>query len=548
MSADASAIQPLFDAIHEACSPSVWSRGVELVRAEAVSGEASSATEITLRVSTRGGLVSPLVTLYPADADWECSCKGEEDPCEHVAAAAIALRQARKQGLALPAPQQAPGRIRYRLREEQGQLCLEREIAGPDGSVVLASMLDAVASGRVAGPRFVATPRDIAVERALGSRRRGAIPRETMRALFEGLAGSSEVDLDGVPVQVSAEPVLPHARVVDAPGGVRLYVEQDPSITRVFRNGAVLCADVLRRVAESRLSGRELEELPRGRFYAADQLAELVTEVLPSLQARIPVEIRSQQLPRITESEPPRILLEVERRGDKLSILPTLVYGTPPCARIDAGRLVHLQGPIPVRDEVAERARLRHLRSELGLQPGHRIELEGEAAIDFAAQLAHWRGELRGDAHRAFHRLPELVPRVSIEDGERFSLDFELSQVDASQVLRPSCRRTTPRRTRRAPLPRPSVARRRPTCCVAGARALRWYRSWAEASRRFPPTGSLATGIASPICSLRATPAAACPPAPCPTSGVCATTLDQPPPARLEGLAAAARHRGASRP
>ena len=97
-------MKDLFEGVREACSPAVWSRGVELVRSEAVSGEQADEREVTLRVSTRGGMHSPSVTLHLEDQEWECDCSSRDDPCEHVSAAVIALRQARKQGATLPSP------------------------------------------------------------------------------------------------------------------------------------------------------------------------------------------------------------------------------------------------------------------------------------------------------------------------------------------------------------------------------------------------------------------------------------------------------------
>ena len=90
-------LQSIFEAVQEACERPIWSRGVQLARADAVSVEERSEREIALRVVTRKGLAAPLVTLHPQDEDWECSCSSVDDPCEHVAAGVIALRQARKE-------------------------------------------------------------------------------------------------------------------------------------------------------------------------------------------------------------------------------------------------------------------------------------------------------------------------------------------------------------------------------------------------------------------------------------------------------------------
>jgi len=420
-------MQNLSKAIQESCSSAVWSRGVELVRTDAVSGERHDANEAVLRVATRGGMITPIVTLYIADEDWECTCHGQDDPCEHIAAAVIALRQARKAGKELPSSSELGGRLRYRfLGEKVGELGFEREIVTGDAVHTLTSTLDAIASGRVDGPRFSATQRDLNVERALGSKRRGGLARDHLIRLLGALAGSEDVVMGDRSLQVSTEPVLPRAVVVDAPGGVRLYVEQDPNITRVYTNGAVLCGDTLRPVGTPRLTGRELEELPRGRFFPNDQLADLVTDILPSLEERIPVDLQSERLPATSRIETPRILLEVSRQGDSLSVLPKLVYGDPPCARIDAGRLLHISGPIPIRNEPAERSRATHLQRELGLTPGRRVTLTGADAIAFAGQLESWKGDVKGGAHRDFHTVAALEPRLRV-DGERLDLSFTVS-------------------------------------------------------------------------------------------------------------------------
>jgi superfamily II DNA or RNA helicase len=430
--------------VREAAGPAVWSRGVELVRAGAVIGEAEREDEIVLRIALRGGILSHAVSLHLADEAWECDCRGTDDPCEHVAAAVIALRRARQEGRALPAPAAGgPGRIGYRFTRAPGGLALEREVVAGSSRRPLETTLSAVASGRVEGPSFVATPSDLAAERALGSRLRGLVPREALPRLLAALAECSDVTLDGRPISVSTERVLPLGRVVDQGEGFLLYVERDPGLSESFANGAALCGDVLRPIGESGLTGRELEELPRGRSFGPGEVAELVTEVLPSLARRIPLEIRTSRLPR-TEAARPRLVVDARREGDALSVLATLVYGDPPTARVDAGRLVHLGGNVPLRDLPAEARCLRELQSALELAPGHRVWLRGEEAMELAERLRRWRGgTVTGGGHAAFFRAPPLVPRLRVASGS-FELFFECEaptggrgrRVEASAVLR----------------------------------------------------------------------------------------------------------------
>jgi len=423
-------MQNIFEAIQEACSRQIWSRGVRLAREDAVSVEESNDLEISLCVSTHGRLAAPQVTLRPEDEDWECSCPSPDDPCEHVVACVIALRQSKKSGKDLPTQGESRGRIVYELEERSGDLRLTRAIEFDGKRTALRGSLTAAAAGHRIGPDFVATPADIAIERALASRPADATSNPSLKSLLGHLAGTQRVFLDGQPIRVESEPVGMKARVVDAPGGVRLFVEQDRRIDRAYRNGVVRAGDALHPIAPNRLNGRELADLPRGRFYSDDDLALLVTEVIPDLEDRVPLEIETEKLPSTRRGERPRIRIEVQRDGDGLSILPTIVYGKPPVARIDAGRLVHLGGgEVPIRNEAAENAVVVALRSELGLRPGFGTSLSASESIEFAARLAGTSMEVIGTAHHDFQLRGELTASLQIED-DRVHLDFDLAEPD----------------------------------------------------------------------------------------------------------------------
>ncbi len=417
-------MQEFLNIVREAATKTSWSRGVELAREHAVHEERSRGDEIHLRVSDRVGIVAASVTLDLDLEEWECSCRSQEDPCVHVTAACIALHRARREGKPLAASTTAAGTIRYCLSRGRPGLALEREIVTRDKSVLLESTLVAIARGRVDGPAISVAEADLDAERALGTRRRGAIPPGLLPGLFAALERCDDVQLDGQSIRVVQEPVTSRCRLVDAPGGFRLYLEPAPELRESLGDGVVICGDALRLIESPRLAGRELEELPRGRFFAHGQVTELLTEVLPDLASRIAVDIETERLPKTTSSERPRILLELERRGDRLSVLPLLVYGDPIVARVDAGNLTHLQGRIPLRDKVAEKSRERHLRQSIGLAPGHRVEFDPAEAITFASRIAHWTGEIKGNAHRDFFQLPTLIPRVEITD-DRIDVSFE---------------------------------------------------------------------------------------------------------------------------
>ncbi len=424
-------MQSIFEAVHEACERPIWSRGVQLARADAVSVEEQGEDEVALRVITRKGLAAPLVTLRPSDEDWECSCSSPEDPCEHVAASVIALRQAKKTGADLPTQGHGRGQIVYELVERGGALEMTRAVENGGERTPLRGTLTDVAAGRIRGPEFVATPVDLEIERALAARPRGATTPPALSLFLSRLADSDRVSLDGRAIRVASEPLGWIVRVVDAPGGVRLFAEQDRRIERIFRNGVVIAAGALHPLSTHRLTGRELSDLPRGRFYGDDDLAELVTRVLPDLEERIPVQIETKKLPTARRGERPRVRVELEHEDEGLRVLPTLVYSDPAVARVDAGRLVALgRGEVPIRDEPAEQAALTRLRTELGLRPGVAIRLAPDEALAFVGRLEQSTVEIVGTAHRAFQLRGELAPSLEIE-GDRVSIDFHLDGLES---------------------------------------------------------------------------------------------------------------------
>jgi hypothetical protein len=282
-------MQELFDEVRKRCTPQVWSRGVELNRIDAVIGLREEDDEIFVEVSTKGGLICRTVTLDPGDRSWECTCGARS--CEHVAAAVIAVRRARETGGGLPAPQIETGRIGYRLSRSGGAIALERVVVRAGREQRVETTLTAMASGQGGVSTFAATREDLSLELALGTHRRGPVPRGLWSSLLPLLQRCPDVRLDAGPLRVSADPVVPIARVEEQGDGFRLSVHDDPTVTEVFHNGVALAGDLLRPLGETKLTGRELHELPHGKYYGPEALAELVTEVLPSLKRRLRLEV-----------------------------------------------------------------------------------------------------------------------------------------------------------------------------------------------------------------------------------------------------------------
>ena len=441
-------MEALLRAIREACPPGLWSQGVSLARTGSVVVAQQRPSEVTCRVRAPGHRVAPTVVLYLEDLEWTCDCGGKVDPCAHVAAAAFAVRDAataaataatsaqsaagspggpgEREIVAAPAnPAPAPAVLSYELSRLDRILYLERAFLHPDGrrEPIQGFLATAITRGDLP---ILPTHDDLLIDRMVASFRQGMVPPSRVRELFTALESAPSVVLDGCPVTTSGRPVPPRAVLLDGrDGGVTVRIEADPTLDEVVARGVARCGAVLAPLAETALTGELLEKLPLERSVPRAGLGEIVSKILPDLEKTMPVTIRTRRLPGMARSGKPRVSMQLSQGGGHtLAVLPILVYGDPPQARIDNGKLVHLRGAIPVRDAAAEKRLIERLRDELNLVPNRRVELDGDAAVRFAQKLTTWRdGEQTETLGEIFNRTP-LVPRVAIE-GDLVDITFD---------------------------------------------------------------------------------------------------------------------------
>ncbi len=433
-----STLDKVLASLRRACKPGVWSSGVNLVRAGAVTVESRNDEEIVLRVRAQGRAVPAQVVIYPTEDEWDCDCPGRMRPCEHLSASAIALAQAEGEGgEGKPIPTaESWSRVSYRFSTVDGGVTLRRTIVKGDGSEV---PLDGTLSALLSRPAEAKTVHveqcDLQADRLLESGARGVLPPSKLDALIRVLLGCRMVFLDGRQVAMSEEEVLPSAVVTDAGDGVVVTIRRDPRISAVPSAGVVVVGDEMARHGELDLCGGFLQNLPIVQAYRAPQLGEVSTRMLPDLFRRMQVEVRTGRLPRIVRGITPRLTLELSQVAASLAVLPKLVYGNPPCARIDDGKMVHLGGPVPIRDEAAERRLVEQLRSDLNLVCGRRSTFAGPDTARFVDKLKRFRAELSGDGAQLVGAKVKLSPQLQVKgDGSstglpnvRFELDFKVT-------------------------------------------------------------------------------------------------------------------------
>ena len=446
MSADAAA---LVESLRKAAPAGIWSSGVKLSRADAVAVESQDAEEVVLRVRAPGRPVAPTVVLYPGQRDWDCDCPGRMRPCEHIVAAALVLAQAGDKPAGVATTATAWARVAYRLARADGGLKITRALVrrAPDGTLtetaVDASL--AVIRNRPDAADLHLEELDLRADLLLESGARGILPPTKLDALLAVLVGARQVSLDGRPVAVSDELLRPIAVVGDKgprpDDDLTITITRDPRITEVLTAGVVLAGDAVHRLTEVELTGAYLQHLPQVRIVPATAAGELATKTLPELAGRMTVTVRTRRVPAIVRDVPPRVLLTLNQVGAGLTVLPTLVYGHPPTVRIDDGRMTHLKGPVPIRDEAAERRLIQKLRDELNLVPGRRATFEGQDGARFASALRKWRGDLAGDGARVVETKARLRPQLQVMTGDagetpdvRFTLTFQVEGDDSGRT------------------------------------------------------------------------------------------------------------------
>jgi superfamily II DNA or RNA helicase len=433
-------MERLFEAVRKAALPAVWTQGVKLARQEAVSRESTTKTSQSFRVRAAGHVIAPSVTLYPADGEWSCDCGGHADPCAHVAAAVIAANQAGAKPLptAPAAPPVAPPRLVYRLMTRNRELTLTRVIVHPDGrQEPVTALASDIARGRL--PRTISpTHADLTLDRLLSSKK-DAIPFTRLKDFFPVLANVEHITFAGKKVTVSAEPLLPRALVEDGPkGGFVLRLERDPAAEEMIALGVVRSGDSLRFLGETTTTGPMLERLPLVRTFTAEQQADLVAHVLPEIELKLKVELRTQKLPRANTTARPRISFDLSHHGHTLSVLPTLVYGDPAVLRIDGEEAKALGNEVPIRRREEERALLQKLRDDLNLVTGRRVDLDGSEAVRFAAKLRNWqkgtgKASSVASSDQVEFREQPLNARLVVE-GDAFDIVFETEPDESGNV------------------------------------------------------------------------------------------------------------------
>jgi hypothetical protein len=235
------------------------------------------------------------------------------------------------------------------------------------------------------------------------------------------------VVLDGSPVEVAGVPAQSALEVLDDGDGFLIRLALDGGVSEVFENGAALLNGCLCPLSDDGLHADEWHAYKGyGRRFSRADAGEIVSVILPSLEARVEIVIRTSRLPKAVRT-PPRIVIETrgDESGDLLTVIPHLVYGKPPVAEIRGANLRSLSvDVVPIRDRVEESRLVRELQTRLFLRLDEAKVYRGEDAIHCAKRLDSW--EISGEGRAQFTPVTGLTPILVPNEGS-VTLGFEVA-------------------------------------------------------------------------------------------------------------------------
>ena len=181
--------------------------------------------------------------------------------------------------------------MKYELQSVGNSLILSRHLCR-DGKNKKASF------SNMRKADVITTDVDKKIEVLLQGRFNSPPSKSVLRSVFAVLEedGHSTIPLNGVDTDISSEILLPIGIVEDKGEGFNVCIRRHPEITDVFTN-AVICSRRLRITSRGNLSDIQFKRLASGIEYNLDDVEYLVCQVVPSLEEKIEVQLKTDRLP-----------------------------------------------------------------------------------------------------------------------------------------------------------------------------------------------------------------------------------------------------------
>ncbi len=392
----------LHELIQEEAPRPLWSRGLEMARNQQVSLDQKTDDEWTLRVKIPGAVVSPRVQLWPKDEDWFCDCKEKTDPCAHVVASVIA---AHRNWIKEDSDPGSGSHLEYHFETKLNEIHWSRKIQFQSKKTILNCSIVQLTSGHQNDYGSIPTPAitqdDYKIDYLLKDLIRKPIPVTTFQKTLPYLRGKN-VFLNNEKIEIQENPIKLELVIKKNTQGIILKPKQQLS------KSSILIGGILDQGKLSPLTPLDLSSYEKNLFthdetlIPNEQLPLFFSEYLNSLKKRFNLTDDQGVLPSFL-SIPPEINLKLETLEEtmELVVTPEIIYGSPPIAYIEKGKLLSINlNKIPIRDLLKERSLAQKVKEELHLQLGQSTRFQGRDAIDFKKKIKNWK--TTGETQKSF--------------------------------------------------------------------------------------------------------------------------------------------------
>ena len=420
-------MEKVLELVRELVSPALWSAGVELARTSEILELPSTIDgERVFRLVQGPRDRAITVSISDEDEAWQSDCSCPDDPCRHVVGAILAIKQGKASQGTVRRAGALSGRVVHEFSRVDGKLSFKRFFDWGEKRQEIAGSLAGALRGIRPGEAGVAVSRDDEqVDHVLPGAKSGVLDPKTMRHLFAVLSRGGAVLLDGSPCEISGISARSVLEVLDDGDGFLMRLSLDGDISEIFENGVALQRGCLCPLSDEGLHADEWRTYSgNGKRFSKADAAEVSSVIIPALESRVEVVVRTGRVPRAARMSP-RIVIETvgDSSGDVLTVIPHLVYGDPACAEIRKGRLECFSSKlVPIRDRVEESRLARDLQSRLFLRLDEAKVFRGEEAIHAAKRLGGW--ETSGEGRKQFTPATDLSPVLVARDGV-ISLGFQ---------------------------------------------------------------------------------------------------------------------------
>ena len=372
-----------FKILKSESTPFVFSNGVNLSRIGEFKFETELENdEITLNVYSPLSRKNYEVSLWIKDNAWSCNCDESSDPCTHVIASVLKIKNHQEnsttdksesvdvksgnknlnQNLNIQRNEEITF-IRYELNEIDNLICIDRFICvQKDGQILEKKIIERNFfrdETRIKNSKIKLIKEDLGIDLLLkspfgnsGSFENKVIDPKNIKELLNKLSFVSNVFFENQKIQSSREIIRPSIEVHSRGENFILKNAINPFPDKIFENGAAIIKDKIYYVEPISYSdySQKYIRISDELMFSRKELGYLISELIPYIQKKHEIIIKTDKLPSLRQINP-RIVVNTESLNEEFFITPHLVYGDPEIARVINNKL-YLQSTkiAPLRD------------------------------------------------------------------------------------------------------------------------------------------------------------------------------------------------------